>query len=299
MEEAAPESARDGETSEPEDRAARKSSPGRQDENSRLAALSRPFALGVAALILFATLGTSGIWDPYELDAADLSRRIAIQVFHADNLAQPGAVNGMPTLTDLRMGELPFTSMALGFKLFGLRDWTGRLPLAVWAFVGVVALHELLARLSGRKAALYGAIALATMPLYFMQARTMLGDIVTMASLSLAFSGLVGALLDRGRAGASSAEEDGVRTALVKGAWLTVGVLGLAGGYMSRGLAIGVGVPLLSVGFTWVALRGGGRIEGQRRSEDLVGALSLAGGLVAAGATIVLLMKTSPPRSPS
>ena len=34
------------------------------------------------------------------------------------------------------------------------------------------------------------------MPLYFMQARTMLGDIVTMSALTLAFCGLAGAMLD-------------------------------------------------------------------------------------------------------
>src|ERR1043166_9649718 len=135
-----------------------------------------PAALGVAVVVLFPVLGKSGIWDPYELGAADLARRIAIQAFGARGLELPGAAGSMPTLSDLKMGELPFTSMALGFKLFGLHDWTGRLPLAIWAFAGVVVLHELLARLVDRRAGLYGAVALSTMPLYFMQARTMLGD---------------------------------------------------------------------------------------------------------------------------
>ena len=49
--------------------------------------------------------------------------------------------------------------------------------------MGLASLYWLLARLIDRKAGLYGAIVLATMPLYFMQARTMLGDIVTMAVL--------------------------------------------------------------------------------------------------------------------
>jgi len=94
-----------------------------RDGSSRLI---RPLAYAFAALILFVTLGKSGIWDPYELDAADLSRRIAVNVFHDERLSLPGAVNVLPTLSDLRMGELPFTSMALGFRLFGLHDWTGR-----------------------------------------------------------------------------------------------------------------------------------------------------------------------------
>ncbi|MRG93223.1 glycosyltransferase family 39 protein [Polyangium spumosum] len=262
-----------------------------------LAAWSRPFALAFAALVLFSTLGKSGIWDPYELDAADLSRRVAIHAFHADELALPDAVNGMPTLSDLRMGELPFTSMALGFKLFGLADWSGRLPLAIWAFLGVVALHELLARLSGRRAALYGAVALATTPLYFMQARTMLGDIVTMSALALAFAGLVGALFDHareGRGGGDVEEVEGARTWLVKGAWLVVGALGLVAGYMSRGLLIGVAVPALAAGLAWLVLVLGGLSEGRSRAEHALGALSLLLGLVALGLGVKLLFGTSP-----
>jgi len=159
---------------------------------------SRPIALAIAALILFSAVANSGIWDPYELDAADLARRVAIHVFNAQDLELPGAVNSLPTLTDLEMGELPFTSMALGFDVFGLRAWSGRLPLALWAFAGAVVLYHFLARLIDRRAGLYGTLVLVTMPLYFMQARTMLGDIVTMAALAMAFCGLAGALLDDG-----------------------------------------------------------------------------------------------------
>src|SRR5262245_52314425 len=84
----------------------------------------RLLGLGAAVAVLFPVLAKSGIWDPYELDAADLARRVAVRVLGARGLELPGAVNTLPTLTDLRMGELPFTSMALGFKIFGLRDWT-------------------------------------------------------------------------------------------------------------------------------------------------------------------------------
>ena len=287
--EAVPESAQGGTTREdaPTPASARASS---------FAAWSRPFALAVAALVLFSTLGKSGIWDPYELDTADLSRRIAIHVFHADKLALPDAINQMPTLSDLRMGELPFTSMALGFRLFGLADWTGRLPLAIWAFAGVVALHEILARLSGKRAALYGTVALATTPLYFMQARTMLGDIVTMSSLSIAFAGLVGALFDRARGTKEGAEVEvpGARTWLVKGAWLLVGALGLVAGYMSRGLLIGVAVPALAAGLAWLVLELAGFSSGRSRAEHAIGALSLVVGLMALGVGISILVRTSP-----
>jgi hypothetical protein len=253
----------------------------------------RTLALGFAALVLFSRLGHSGIWDPYELDAADLSRRIAIHLFHAQSLVQPGAVNDMPTLSDLRMGELPFTSMALAFRFFGLRDWSGRLPLALWGLVGVWALHELLTRLAGRKAGLYGAIALVTMPLYFMQARTMLGDIVTMAALSLAFAGLAGALLDGARA-ADGSEVPGGRTLLVKALWLVPAAVGLVAGYLSRGWLLGVAVPALAVGLGWGALRLSRQRGRSVAAGDVLGALTLVLGIGAALAGVALLVRTSP-----
>ncbi len=256
--------------------------------------LSRPFAFAIAALVFFSMLGKSGIWDPYELDAAELSRRIAVNVFHTDALALPGPVNAMPTLSDLRMGELPFTSMALGFRLFGLRDWTGRLPLAVWGLVGVVVLYELLARLSGRKTALYGAVVLSTMPLYFMQARTMLGDIVTMSSFAIAFAGLVGALVDRARGTEDGPEIEGAATLAVKATWLVVGLVGLFAGYMSRGLLLGVATPALAAGAAWFTLRTAGPRPRLLRIEDVIGALSLLGGFIALGFAVNLLLKTSP-----
>lgn len=252
---------------------------------------TRFLAYAVAAVMFFGTLAKSGIWDPYELDAAEFSRRIAIHVFHAKNLELPDAMNVMPTLSDLKMGELPFTSIALGFKFFGLRDWTGRLPLALWALAGVVVLHELLARLSGRKAALYGAVALSTMPLYFMHARTMLGDIVTMAALSMSFSGLVGLLLDRAQAREDDPQATESKTLAVKLVWFVVAVVGLVSGYMSRGLLIGVAIPMLTAGFTWLAL-----CQGSSRSllENLVGALTLVCGLVVTYFAVKLVLAAVP-----
>ena len=102
---------------------------GPREGTLRLGRVATPaIALGLAALVLLPVLAKSGIWDPYELDAADLARRIAINTFGAADLALPKAANGMPTLSDLRMGELPFTSMALAFKVFGVRDWSGACP---------------------------------------------------------------------------------------------------------------------------------------------------------------------------
>ncbi|MCC6554045.1 MAG: glycosyltransferase family 39 protein [Polyangiaceae bacterium] len=251
------------------------------------AASGRIAAVVLAAVVLFPYRSRSGIWDPYELDTADLARRIAIHAFGARGLELPGALNSMPTLTDLRMGELSFTSMALGFRAFGLHDWTGRLPLALWGLAGVLVIHELVSRLVDRKAGVYAAIALVTMPLYVMQARTMLGDIVTMAALAMAFSGLAGAMLDAGRA---------------RAAWAAVGALGLAAGYLSRGLIIGVAAPALGVGVAWLVLRLSAGPEPAKEGEagspglglaDVAGAVALVIGLAAAAKGVHLLSHTA------
>src|SRR5262249_46211661 len=106
---------------------------------------TRWLPLGVAAavpVLLFfflPPLTWSGSWDPYELTVADLSRRVGLNLYGAGNLALEGAENSLPHLNDLGRPELPFTSIALGFKLFGLHEWAGRLPLALWGLAGVLA----------------------------------------------------------------------------------------------------------------------------------------------------------------
>ncbi len=198
--------------------------------------------LGVPAVVLFWKLQTAGIWDPYELNVADLARRIAINVLGANSLALTNGENSMPTLGDLGRGELPFTSIALGFSAFGLHEWAGRLPLALWGMAGIVALYWWFKRLVDDRAAAYAGIVLGTMPLYFVHARTMLGDIVTMASLTIAFSGLGVAVFDRAAS---------LRTRL--GA-CALGLVGLIAGFLSRGALVGLAVPLLSIGLSWLLL---------------------------------------------
>ena len=134
----------------------------------------------------------------------------------------------------------------------------------------MLSLYWLLARLVDRRAGLYGAVILATMPLYFMQARTMLGDIVTMAAVSMAFAGLGVAAFDR---------DSSLRTRI---AACVLGVAGLALGFMTRGLLIGVALPALGVGLTWAVLVGT-----PPRSRELFGDLAGAAALlVGATATV-------------
>jgi hypothetical protein len=242
--------------------------PPASDTRSNRDGWALPAAIVVSMLFLAALFSKSGIWDPFELSIAEYSRRIAINAFGAKQLILEGSDNTMPKIGELGRGELPFDSIAIGLRLFGLHDWAGRMPLVLWGLVGVGALYWLLARLVNRRAGFYGAVILSTMPLYFLQARTMLGEIVTMAAISVATAGLGIATFDRpGRP-------------IERKIALVIGLIGLGAGFMSRGLLLGVATPALGVGLAWgVTLS-----AGQHRKElwgDVSGLISLVIGLTA------------------
>jgi hypothetical protein len=108
----------------------------------------------LAFFFILPPLTKSGMWDPYELNVADLARRVALNLHGATSLALEGADNSLPHLNDLGRPQLPFTSIALGFKLFGLHEWAGRAPLALWGLAGVVATYAFVARLVDKRAGL-------------------------------------------------------------------------------------------------------------------------------------------------
>jgi hypothetical protein len=228
------------------------------------------------ALLFFVLppLTRSGLWDPYELNVADLSRRIAYNLYGAANLALDGADNSLPHLNDLGRPQLPFSSIALGFKLFGLTEWAGRLPLALWGLLGVLSTYAFVSRLFDRRTGAYAAVVLSTMPLYFVQARTMLGDICTMSGLAMAFGGLAVAAFDR--------DDEGPTGIVARLPWLGMAAVGLFVGYESRGGLLGLGVPLLGVGLGWAAARWASRARADIVG-DVVGVLSLVAGAVVAG----------------
>jgi len=197
-------------------------------------------AVGALFLFMMPPLSRAGLWDPHELNVADLARRIALNLHGASELALEGADNSLPHLNDLGRPQLPFTSIALGFKLFGLHEWAGRVPLALWGLLGAVTTYGFVARLVDRRAALFSSVAFVTMPLVFVQARTMLGDIVTITAYAMAFGGLAVAVFDRG--------DEGEARIGPRLGWLVLAVIGLVSGYYSRGGLLGIGSPALAVG---------------------------------------------------
>lgn len=229
-------------------------------------------ALPTAFFFLLPPLTKSGLWDPYELNVADLARRIALNLFDAGALSLAGADNSLPHLNDLARPQLPMTSIALGFKLFGLHEWAGRAPLAIWGLAGVLATYAFVARLVDKRAGLYAAVVLTTMPLYFVQARTMLGEIVTMSALAMAFGGLAVSVFDRNAVGPTHVAE--------RLPWLTMAFVGLAAGFESRGGILGLGTPMIAVGLAWAFTRLSGEKLGGLFS-DVLGGACLALGLSA------------------
>jgi hypothetical protein len=238
-------------------------------------------AAAVPSLLFFVLppLTTSGLWDPYELNVADLSRRIAYNLYSAGNLALEGAENSLPHLNDLGRPQLPFSSIALGFKLFGLHEWAGRLPLAVWGLLGVLATYAFVARLFDRRTGVYAAVILTTMPLYFVQARSILGDICTMAGLAMAFGGFAVAAFDRQPDAQGKVVPTGIGA---RAPWLAMGLVGLFVGFESRGGLLGIGVPLLGIGLSWAAARVASSRKGDDAVGEAVGFVALLGGIVVA-----------------
>jgi 4-amino-4-deoxy-L-arabinose transferase-like glycosyltransferase len=236
----------------------------------------------VALCSLLLPLAWSGLWAPYELDTAEFSRRIAVALHGAERLVLPGANNAVPTLTELGRGQLPFSSVALGFQIFGLRDWAGRLPLALWGLLGIAATFVLVSRLIDRWAAAYASVALASMPLYFLQARTLLGDIVPLSAVAVASCALLLALF-----------QPGLTRPRARFGWCFLALAALAAGFVSRGLLLGVACPSLGVGLGWLTWRSSGRRSRDSFAEAL-GWVALGLGALALGAGLWALLSGDP-----
>ncbi len=216
------------------------------------------FALPVALAI--GPMQLAGLWDPHELEMADLARRASIHLYGAEGLALPGLENGLPTLGDLGRGDLPLSLVALSFRLFGLSAWAGRLPLSLATVAGLLVTYLWVRRMVGARAAAWATLVAATTPLIAVQGRAILGDAVTMTSFVAALAGLsVVALDDRPR----------------RAPWGIVGALGLAGGLACRGAILGVVVPAASVGLAALLARLGPR-PGERRPAAWGAAVLLA-----------------------
>jgi 4-amino-4-deoxy-L-arabinose transferase-like glycosyltransferase len=240
--------------------------------------------LGAALLSLVLPIARGGLWDPQELELTDWARRAAIHLFGAEALAVPGSNNSIPTIEEVGRGELPVNAAAFSLALFGLSEWAVRLPMVAFATLGVLAVGLCCWRLSGLRAGTLSVLILATTPLYFVHARTALGDGVTMACMAAAFSGLALACFD-------DRLSRPLRTLSALG-----GLLFAIGGLFCRGALVGVALPALSVGMTALLLHFTRKGSGRTPADTFgrwCGLAVFMTGLVFAGLGLVALFRAS------
>jgi 4-amino-4-deoxy-L-arabinose transferase-like glycosyltransferase len=138
----------------------------------------------MAALLVLVRLAGFGIWDPWEVEVADIARHLA----KGDSVQVPHAGVWL---------------VAQGFRYFGVSEWSGRLPIALSA-LGMLALaYWLVARFADRRAATYTVIVAATSPLFLFNARTMLGEAPSFAiQTAIALCACMAVLRETSSAGA-------------------------------------------------------------------------------------------------
>ncbi len=203
---------------------------------------SANLALVCACVLLGLPMLRGGLWEPPELQIAELARRVAVSQFGASALHQASDPLLGPSWLEFGRGEFPLTSVAVAFRLFGAHDWAGRAVSMLFGLMGLVSLFTLLRQLGGRlgqRAAFFGCLALATTPLYAAQSRQMLGESSSLAGILMTTTGLaLFALVPR-----ESAPK--VWAGL---AWLCWALLGAVMTTLSRGIWLGLAAPALSLG---------------------------------------------------
>ena len=242
--------------------------------------VARPWLISLIVAMVACALvplpSRAGLWDPHELNVAELARRLAVNVFHAERLAIAEADPSMPHLDDLGRGELPFLLSAGGFAMFGLREWAGRLPFVLLAIVAALVLHAVARRAQDARAGVFAVAALVTTPLFAVQAHALIGDLASIVAVTGATLGIGTAAFGLGRERAGV----GLRVAA-----LALGLGSLAAAVLSRGALFGALIPLASVALTGVVLA----LEGGAVIDALGALLCLAAGL----ASVVVATRAS------
>jgi hypothetical protein len=161
------------------------------------------------------------------------------------------AVAGVVALGAIVGWEIAHPTLPVPFELgaaartHGAAAWVGRLPMAVAAVGGLVALYMFMARTAERRVAVYAVAVLATVPAWFVHGRTMTGAMVPMACSAAVLGGLGIAALDR-QAGVR-VRASGVVAAI---AAAVVSVMATRWGAPNRGLAVVAGAPVVAVAAT-------------------------------------------------
>lgn len=188
--------------------------------------------LAVIAVLLFARLSSFGIWDPWELSSADLARQMVTS-------ADPAALDRPP---------LTLWLVARGFAVFGIHEWSGRLPMAFAGLAAVALAFALVSRFAGRRAGVWAALVAGTSPLLLLNARQMLGAAPAFAASAAVFLCAMALVFRPARLRVETGRRD--LYALAWGAGLAASVALAA---LASGVLVGVAPPLLGVAVAIVA----------------------------------------------
>jgi hypothetical protein len=223
-------------------------------------ALVAAATLAGAAALLLVGLASFGIWDPWEIDLAE---RI-----------QGGASAALPPL-----GEL---LLRLSFDGLGLREWSGRLPMAIAGLLTVCLAFALARRQGGARLGSYAALVCATSPLLVFNARTMIGHAVPMAAQAGLALGLYAAVFP-----SRWADDDPKRSTRSVAGWLLVATGFALASVASAGLLQGALPPLAAVA---VLAALDGRLTGRPKDARDFAAWSIASSAaLAAGGTALAI----------
>ncbi len=211
-----------------------------EDVKFRLGLAPEAGLIALAATVFLFHLGTYGLW-PDEARYAEIAREM---------LAGGGLV--VPHLNYVAYVEKPpllYWVTALSFRCFGINEFAARLPSAVFAMLGVLAVYVVGRRVFDRRRALLAGAILTTSPLYAMMAQVLTTDMMLTALVTIALFALF-----------LSGRKDGIWS------WLAYGAIGL--GVLTKGL-VALALPLLSVSvFLWWE---GELREGGKRLRPVIG----------------------------
>lgn len=206
------------------------------------------FVALVVLVLLFGRLWAFGIWDPWELSAADAARHII-------------AGDAEPATTPTLSASL----VAMGFRLFDVHEWSGRLPMAVAGLFTLIVAFATVARSVDRRAGIYAVIVVVSTPIFLFNARQMIGASPEFLGAGLVFFCAFTAVF---------AGDDRTRILAILGLLASIGLATLASGVL-----LGVAPPLAAVAGILVARRH--ELTGGPLPRRVVAIAVVAGGALA------------------
>ncbi|HYG98480.1 MAG TPA: glycosyltransferase family 39 protein [Terriglobales bacterium] len=138
----------------------------------------------VIILLLWLLIYVPGLFAPPLLDDADSVHAEAAREMVVRNDWVTLHANG---IRYLEKAPLMYWSMAASFKVFGVHEWSARLPLALGMLATLLAIYQLGKRVYGSKAGLYATVAVATGFGPYIYTRILIPDLLVGLWLTLGF----------------------------------------------------------------------------------------------------------------